>query len=157
MRDVKRGCACSKQRLDFEIVPLDTTIRNNFHSLTIVDPITALKCPETHLTAVVAVGAVEVVAVGTSHFLRGEAEMRRSLTASLQEDLTIEVVEEAQREAQWAGEGQVEVEEVLVDSGEAEALQLKSTRKLLRRLVTHSKLTLEFLSVPMADSSRSQT
>jgi hypothetical protein len=114
-------------------VPLDTTIRNNLYRLTIVDPITALKCPETHLTAVVAVVAVEVVAVGTSHFLRGEAEICRSLTASLQEDLTIEVVEEAQREAQWAGEGQVEVEEVLVDSGEAEALPLKSTCELLRR------------------------
>jgi len=91
-----------------------------------------LKCPETHLIAVVAVVAIEV-AVGTSHFLRGEGEMRRSLTATLQEDLTIEVVEEAQREAPWAREGQVEAEEVLVDSEEAEALQSKSTCELLRR------------------------
>jgi hypothetical protein len=122
-----------KQRPDPEIVLLDTTLRNNLYRLTIGDLITALKCLEIHLIAVVAVVAVEVVAVGTSHFLRGEAEMRRNLAATLQEDLTIEVVGEVQREAQWAGEGQVEVEEVLVGLGEAEALQLKSTCELLRR------------------------
>jgi hypothetical protein len=135
-----------------QIAPLDTPIRNNLYNLTTIEPVTALKCPETHLTAAVAVVAVEVVAMGTSHFLRGEAEMRCSLAASLQEDLNIEVVEEAQLEARLVVERQVEVEEELVDSGEAEVLRLKYICGLPRRRGTHLKLTLNFFSVPKGSS-----